>query len=462
MDVKLFIGYTGEVGWLLARCCLTYLIIRNSSRSKKPVLTALLWVFISVSLSILTCRGINTGAPVYNYMPALLSVVCFSLIGAFLFHGKVIEKILIICYFWENMDFLDYFIQTLLYVFKSTSGSSDIRVFQFLGVHRGCLLLAYAAGSLLLSRHICNIYNSNVRGTALTRWPGIFICFLFWFLNRFFQRVYITKENLVTNTYLFAWLLIMMFLTGGIVLYYLLRRRWKIQGENAVLQVKLSALEKENQTTAEKLIQRRELIHDIKNHMRILYGYVEREEYTKAKNYLKYLYPDMETPDDEVFSGCDMLDRILNIKREEGETLGITSQFSSDDMTGLLLADIEICSLFGNLLDNAMEAQLMVPEEKRYISLKLRRHMNMLYIDISNPYLNELRMKNGRFQSTKEDGKEHGFGTRLIERIVARYQGEQLIETDNHIFRYRIMMKAFQNLRTKDRESADISGLFPG
>ena len=126
------------------------------------------------------------------------------------------------------------------------------------------------------------------------------------------------------------------------------------------------------------------------------------------------------------------------------------------------MADIEICSLFGNLLDNAIEAQLMVPKEKRFISLKLRRHMNMLYIDISNPYLNEPRIKNGHFQSTKEDGKEHGFGTRLIERIVARYQGEQLIETDNHIFRYRIMMKAFQNLRTKDRESADISGLFPG
>ena len=234
-----------------------------------------------------------------------------------------------------------------------------------------------------------------------------------------------------------------LFLTAGIVLYYLLRRRWKIQGENAVLQVKLSSLEKENQTTTEKLIQRRELIHDIKNHLRILYGYVEREEYTKAKDFLKHLYPDMDVTDDVVFSGCDMLDRILNIKREEGETHGITSQYNCDDMTGLVLADIEIIFLFGNLLDNAIEAQDMIPEEKRFISLKLRRHMSMLYIDISNPYIKELCIKDGHFQSTKEDGKEHGFGMQLIERIVARYQGEQLIETDNHIFRYRIMMKAF-------------------
>lgn len=443
MDVKIIVGYAGEIGWLLARCYLNYLIFQRNARTKKTILSILLWALISALLCILYYHLLKNGGAVHDYGLAIISVICFSIVGIFLFSGKAIEKILIICYFWEIMAFSDYFVQTLLYVFMSTSGSAELRVFQSLGMYRGCLLLGYTAVSMILSGYICKIFSGYVRNTILTRWPGILICGFFWFLNRFFQRIYITEKNLVTNTYLFAWLLMMLFLTAGIVLYYLLRRRWKIQAENAVLQVKLNSLEKENKTTAEKLIQRRELIHDIKNHMRILYGYVEREEYTEAKDYLENLYPNLKIPDDEVFSGCEILDCILNIKKEEGDTQGISIQFNCDDMTGLVLTDIEICSLFGNLLDNAIEAQLMIPEEKRYISLRLKRHNKMLYIDISNPYQHELHIQDGHFVSNKENVKDHGLGTQLVERIVARYNGEQLIDTDDNIFRCRIMMKAF-------------------
>jgi sensor histidine kinase regulating citrate/malate metabolism len=97
-----------------------------------------------------------------------------------------------------------------------------------------------------------------------------------------------------------------------------------------------------------------------------------------------------------------------------------------------------LCSVIGNLLDNAREAILRgvsagSPLDKT-IELHIKRVRNMLLIRCKNSYSGHLlRDGNGRFLSSKREG-EHGLGLASIEAIVSRVHGNWQIDTDGGMF----------------------------
>lgn len=101
--------------------------------------------------------------------------------------------------------------------------------------------------------------------------------------------------------------------------------------------------------------------------------------------------------------------------------------------------DIDLYTLFGNALDNAVEANLRVAGE-RYVNLQIREKVGMVLIRMENPYAGEIRMADGRLLTEKADKEEHGFGSRSIRHTAEEYGGLVKIETENQIFVLRIMI----------------------
>ncbi len=94
----------------------------------------------------------------------------------------------------------------------------------------------------------------------------------------------------------------------------------------------------------------------------------------------------------------------------------------------------DIYSLFGNLVDNAIEAAMSLEEGKRVIGLRVKAVGNMISVNMHNYYDKELRFENGVPSTTKAEKEYHGYGLKSVRYLCERYHGDLSITTDNHVF----------------------------
>lgn len=99
---------------------------------------------------------------------------------------------------------------------------------------------------------------------------------------------------------------------------------------------------------------------------------------------------------------------------------------------------MDIYSLFGNALDNAIECEKKLGKEKRFISLKLAGKDDMISLRIEN-YCLTIDMKDGLPVTSKSDKEFHGFGLKSISYIVKKYGGIMKIEFKDNVFALNII-----------------------
>lgn len=131
-----------------------------------------------------------------------------------------------------------------------------------------------------------------------------------------------------------------------------------------------------------------------------------------------------------------MLDMILNEKLKEAKDKKIDMQISTEVFTTLPFTDREIISLFGNLLDNAIEACEKINDKKRWIKIKIKKKNLLLYIEIANALEEMPKQIQKEFVSNKKDNGLHGYGMKNIQDIVKKYDGifEYKVYEDHLIF----------------------------
>ena len=92
---------------------------------------------------------------------------------------------------------------------------------------------------------------------------------------------------------------------------------------------------------------------------------------------------------------------------------------------GLNLEPLDICSIFSNALDNAIEATTPLPLDEKHIKMKIKGTDKLWLIQITNPVakdINTQRLFNNGY-TTKKDKSHHGIGTFNIKRGVEKYGG---------------------------------------
>ena len=135
------------------------------------------------------------------------------------------------------------------------------------------------------------------------------------------------------------------------------------------------------------------------------------------------------------------LDVALSGKMLACTNLGITMTCLADGRRIGFMEDSDIYALFGNILDNAIEAtKTVTEEEKRIISLTIGTTGDLLLIDSQNYYAGEVQFVDGLPQTSKENKEYHGFGTRSIKTLTEKYGGDLKISAENGIFRLSIML----------------------
>lgn len=159
---------------------------------------------------------------------------------------------------------------------------------------------------------------------------------------------------------------------------------------------------------------------------------VDREELERIENAVDIYQSVADT-------GNSALDLILTDKSLTCRRAGIDLVCDADGarLAGVKPADIYV--LFGNALDNAIEAVSDLPEGPKTVRISVRGVGNMTVICVENRFTRMPRMRDGLPRTTKEDESAHGFGMLSMKMIVERYGGNITVAMDGDVFRLNIL-----------------------
>lgn len=162
--------------------------------------------------------------------------------------------------------------------------------------------------------------------------------------------------------------------------------------------------------------------HDYRNHIQMMKVLAANGDMDALKAYLDELDTDLNTVDTVVKTGNPMADAILNSKISLVRSRNIPTQVDAHIPVKLKMSELDLCCIIGNLFDNAMEASMALPEEKRMIRVYMDMKGTQLYISFTNFTAAKKLSKVGRgFKTSKGEG--HGFGLVRVDDIVSRYDG---------------------------------------
>ena len=162
--------------------------------------------------------------------------------------------------------------------------------------------------------------------------------------------------------------------------------------------------------------------HDYRNHIQMMKVLAANGDMDALKAYLDELDTDFNTVDTVVKTGNPMADAILNSKISLARSRNIPTQVDAHIPVKLKMSELDLCCIIGNLFDNAMEASMALPEEKRMIRVYMDMKGTQLYISFTNFTAVKKLSKVGKgFKNSKGEG--HGFGLVRVDDIVSRYDG---------------------------------------
>lgn len=223
-----------------------------------------------------------------------------------------------------------------------------------------------------------------------------------------------------------------------------------IRSENDFLLMKEEMEQKKYEELSAAVEKNRELVHDAKNHYLIISEYARNKAYGELTAYVDELWANFVRADAWVYTGNHVLDLILGQKRMTAGEKGIRFEIQASPLSGLPFTDREICSLFGNLLDNAVEACDRVlqrtdeasekgcggsKEKAAEIRVRIEMQHQMLFVEITNSTDGLPERKERGFLSRKNDSSFHGYGLKSVERIVADHDGVIDYDSDGKLFR---------------------------
>lgn len=179
----------------------------------------------------------------------------------------------------------------------------------------------------------------------------------------------------------------------------------------------------------------RGIYHDLKNHLLVLQA--RTQDGQEIKSSVQGLQEQISAYENYYHTGNEFLDIIIRDKARTAQEKGIEFSAMLSLEEGAFLDPLDISTIFGNALDNAIEASEKLPEGSRAIIAKAGRIRDMLVISVENNALPEIQPS---MKTTKRDESAHGFGIPNIRRAVERYGGQCSIGAREGRFLLKVMI----------------------
>ena len=226
---------------------------------------------------------------------------------------------------------------------------------------------------------------------------------------------------------------------------YMLYQIMRLSREESEL-LRQMALQKEYMESAitddEEL---RRFRHDYKNHMLVVNTLLESGKTEEARSYLSAMQEPLQDAMHKIKSGNLVADTILNYKAQMAAQEQTVLHFVGHIPAEGIRSD-DLCTIFSNLLDNAVEACRRSPGDKQIFVDAKTAHGNFL-LSVTNPTQNSLPDNTRR--TTKGDRRNHGFGLKNVERAVKKYGGTLQTGVQNGVFSADVLLRLPKEMTTE-------------
>lgn len=304
----------------------------------------------------------------------------------------------------------------------------------------GAIMLMQAAALLVLRRAVCHPRSHSLtpQQNALVFFPALPYLYVKYVQYRSYMHgaVLITQEISVMS---FGLCLL------ALCVAVLGERSITAAAERAQAARTQLALERQREAMAlhqEKVEEINKLCHDMRNHLSTIAAMSVRQE---VRDYIASLEPRLTPVPILPVSGCEALDVLLSRKMDECSRAGasLIPCISAGALEGIKrLSAPDICTIYGNLLDNAIEAVRALPEPGTII-LRTNRRGGFLVIRTENPFVGARNpAPDSGFYTTKADADAHGYGMRSVADTVRALGGEMTAYTRDRQFIVNIMLRA--------------------
>lgn len=176
--------------------------------------------------------------------------------------------------------------------------------------------------------------------------------------------------------------------------------------------------------------------HDIKHQVN---SYIKKHSIDEEE--IQYINNAISIYDSLVKTGNETLDIILTEKSLICKNKDIILTCMTDCKELTFIKDSDLYALFGNIMDNAIEATTNIKlKEKRCIALNIHSVGKFISVTIKNYYNGEIKFSSeGLPLTNKEDKTYHGYGLKSIQTIVQKYNGTLSISTEEQIFKLNLL-----------------------
>lgn len=172
--------------------------------------------------------------------------------------------------------------------------------------------------------------------------------------------------------------------------------------------------------------------HDLKHYIAVLRAETDPE--LKA-SHLDRLEEEIHGYGAQVVTGHGVLDVVLTAKAAECSERGIAFTAVVDGTCVAFVDAMDLSALFGNALDNAIEAAARVPDpDRRLVRVSVRRQDDLVLVGFENYFEGPLDFDDGLPRTTKSDGRHHGYGLRNMRQIAERYGGVLTVRAERRWF----------------------------
>ena len=212
--------------------------------------------------------------------------------------------------------------------------------------------------------------------------------------------------------------------------------KMKIESDNDILAVAAKSMElrlADMETASER---DRVMRHDRRHFEGLLLGMLQEGKSEEAERLLSERLAIEPRPSKK---WCDntTINATLDYYIKKAEVKDIKCDIAINIPRKLPFGDTDFAIAVGNLMENAIHANMHVPEEKRYISVKALAKTQLLF-EISNPCAGKVRLNEEGYPYSDEEG--HGIGTKSVLAFVAKSESEIFYTTEDDMFRVRMIL----------------------
>ncbi|MEA5083225.1 MAG: GHKL domain-containing protein [Lachnospiraceae bacterium] len=179
--------------------------------------------------------------------------------------------------------------------------------------------------------------------------------------------------------------------------------------------------------------------HDLRHHLALIQAYVTSGNLKKLEEYVSQYIKSVS--DDTVITLCKnyAVNTIAHYYLEQAKNENVETDIHINLPENIAVDDSDLCIVFGNLLENALEACKRQRESNSFITVSALLQGDYVVIAVDNSFEGEIKKEKEVFLSSKRDGK--GIGITSVEAVAEKYKGQAVFDFSNGVFMASVMLK---------------------